>query len=62
MRGEDSRRIRADREFEPRKLREVHFDVLIALTARNHDARFITGNRSDFELIREYRKFELEVW
>jgi predicted nucleic acid-binding protein len=36
--------------------------VLIALTARSYGARLITSNRVDFELIREYREFELEVW
>jgi predicted nucleic acid-binding protein len=55
-------RIQADRGFEPRKLRELHFDVLIALTARSYGAKLITSNRADFELIREYRDFELEVW
>ncbi len=25
-------------------------------------ARLITPNRADFELIREYRDFKLEVW
>ena len=55
-------RIQADRGFEPHKLRELHFDVLIALTARSYGAKLITSNRTDFELIREYRDFELEVW
>jgi predicted nucleic acid-binding protein len=55
-------RIQADHGFEPKKLRDLHFDVLIALTARAHGARVITSNRADFELIREYRVFELEVW
>lgn len=54
--------IRDDHGFEPRKLRELHFDVLIALTARSNGARLITSNRADFELIRSYREFELEVW
>jgi predicted nucleic acid-binding protein len=36
--------------------------VLIALTARTSGARLITPNRADFELIREYRDFKLEVW
>jgi predicted nucleic acid-binding protein len=48
--------------FEPKKLRELHFDLLIALTARAHGARLITSNRADFELIRKYRGFVLEVW
>jgi predicted nucleic acid-binding protein len=55
-------RIQADRGLEPHKLRELHFDVLIALTARSHGAKVITSNRADFELIREYRDFELEIW
>jgi predicted nucleic acid-binding protein len=55
-------KIQRDRGFEPRKLRELHFDVLIALTARSNGAKVITSNRADFELIREYRAFELEIW
>ncbi len=48
--------------FTPNKLRDLHFDVLIALTARSHGARVITANRADFEMIQRYRKFELELW
>jgi predicted nucleic acid-binding protein len=55
-------KIRADKGYSPDKLRDLHFDVLIALTARTHRARLITSNRGDFEMIREYRTFELEVW
>ena len=55
-------KIFADKGYEPKKLRDLHFDVLIALTARSHGAKLITSNRADFELIREYREFELEVW
>jgi predicted nucleic acid-binding protein len=55
-------RIQGEKGFEPRKLRDLHFDVLIALTVRSHGARLITSNRADFELIREYREFQLEVW
>lgn len=54
--------MRADFGFMAEKLRDLHFDVLIALTARAHGARVITSNRSDFDLIRRYRKFELEIW
>ncbi len=60
--GELLGRIRADRGLSPERLRALHFDVLIALTARAHGARLITGNRSDFELIQGYRDFALEVW
>ena len=55
-------RINADKGFTPEKLRDLHFDVLIALTARSHGARLITSNRVDFELIHHYRKFRMEVW
>lgn len=54
--------IHDDKGLQPAKLRDVHFDVLIALTARAHGARLITTNRADFEMIREYRDFKLEVW
>lgn len=55
-------RIRADKGFSPEKLRDLHFDVLIALTARSYGARLITSNRADFELIRGYREFQHEIW
>jgi predicted nucleic acid-binding protein len=60
--GQILAKIRTDQGFEPAKLRELHFDVLIALTARSNGARLITSNRADFELIRDYRYFKLEVW
>ncbi|MFZ0318613.1 MAG: type II toxin-antitoxin system VapC family toxin [Candidatus Sulfotelmatobacter sp.] len=60
--GEILSRIRADYGFEPHKLRGLHFDVLIAVTARSHGARIITTNRADFELIGRYRPIKLEVW
>jgi predicted nucleic acid-binding protein len=60
--GEILASIRADRRYPAHKLRDLHFDVLIALTARSHGARLITSNRSDFEMIHTYRKFELEIW
>jgi predicted nucleic acid-binding protein len=60
--GEILARIRTDRGFAPAKLRDLHFDVLIALTARSHGARLITTNRTDFELINRYREIKLEVW
>jgi predicted nucleic acid-binding protein len=60
--GEILARIRADRGYTSHKLRDLHFDVLIALTARSHGARLITSNRADFEMIHTYRKFQLEIW
>jgi predicted nucleic acid-binding protein len=55
-------KMRSDSGFDVHRMRELHFDVLIALTARTHGARLITSNRADFELIRKYREFGLEVW
>ncbi|MGH9655598.1 MAG: type II toxin-antitoxin system VapC family toxin, partial [Bryobacteraceae bacterium] len=55
-------KIYADKGITPAKLRDLHFDVLIALTARSHGARLITSNRSDFELINHYRKVQFEIW
>jgi predicted nucleic acid-binding protein len=55
-------KMHADHGFMPAKLRHLHFDVLIALTARSHGARLITSNRADFELISNYRKVQLEIW
>ena len=55
-------KVRADKGFSPEKLRDLHFDMLIALTARSYGARLITSNRADFELIRGYREFQHEIW
>lgn len=55
-------KIHTDRGFEPAKLRDLHFDVLIALTARTHGARLVTSNRVDFEMIASFRKLQLEIW
>jgi predicted nucleic acid-binding protein len=60
--GEILASIRADHGYAPAKLRDLHFDVLIALTARSYGARLLTTNRPDFELIQHYRKIRLEVW
>jgi predicted nucleic acid-binding protein len=60
--GQILAKIRTDKGFSPQKLRDLHFDVLIALTARSHGARLITSNRADFELVREYREFRDEIW
>ena len=55
-------KIRADLGFTPDKLRDLHFDVLIGLTARSHGALLITSDRTDFEIISSYRKLQLEIW
>ena len=55
-------KLRATRGFAPHKLRDLHFDVLIALTARSYGARLISTNRADFEMIHSVRKIRLEIW
>ncbi len=55
-------RMHEDKGFSPGKLRDLHFDVLIALSARNHGATVITSDKADFELIRHYKEFQLEIW
>jgi predicted nucleic acid-binding protein len=60
--GEILGKIRADRGLTADKLRDLHFDGLIALTARSHGACLITSNRADFEMVASYRKFQLEIW
>jgi predicted nucleic acid-binding protein len=60
--GEILGNIQADLGYTADKLHDLHFDVLIALTARSHGARLITSNGADFEMIHRYRKFQLEIW
>jgi predicted nucleic acid-binding protein len=60
--GEILAKVRADLGCVAHRLRDLHFDVLIALTARSHGARLITSNRADFEMINRYRKLKLEIW
>lgn len=60
--GQILAKVSADKGFTPDKLRDLHFDLLIGLTAHSHGARLITSNRSDFELISGYRRLLLEFW
>lgn len=60
--GQVLSRMYQDHGFNAQKLRDLHFDVLIALTARTCGGRVVTSNRVDFELILKYQKFNLELW
>jgi predicted nucleic acid-binding protein len=60
--GQILAKICSEHGYTPDKLRDLHFDVLIALTARSHGARLITSNRADFETIHRHCKFQLEIW
>ena len=55
-------RIAAAKGYDIQKTREVHFDVLIALTARRIGAHLITCNVGDFTAVREYMDFNLVCW
>lgn len=54
-------KINQDKGFSPEKLRELHFDLLIALTARNYGATIISSDK-DFQLIKSYKSFDLILW
>jgi predicted nucleic acid-binding protein len=54
--------IAAAKGYERRKIQEISFDTLIALTARSIGAALVTLNRQDFEDIQAYRHFRLVCW
>lgn len=60
--GEILQRLRQRHGFTAPKLRDLHFDALIALTARATGAVLITCNRDDFVLLQQEERFDLEVW
>jgi len=60
--GDIVARIARAKSYEKRKIQELSFDVLIALTARSIGATVITLNTGDFEDIRGYRRFRLLSW
>lgn len=60
--GEILAKLRERHGFDPRKLRDLHFDALIALTARAIGAVVITCNGDDFRMIRQHEAFDIEVW
>jgi predicted nucleic acid-binding protein len=55
-------RIATAKGYDIHKTRELHFDVLIALTARRIGAHLITCNVDDFAAIREHLNFNLVCW
>ena len=60
--GDIVARIATAKGYEKRKIQELSFDVLIALTAHSLGATVITLNTEDFEDIRRYRRFRLVSW
>jgi predicted nucleic acid-binding protein len=60
--GQILAKIHADRAFTTAQLRDLHFDVLIALIARSSGAHLATSNHPDFEMIGRQRNLQLEIW
>jgi predicted nucleic acid-binding protein len=60
--GEILERLRKRHGYDATKARDLHFDALIALTARAIGAVVITCNGKDFEVLRAEERFQLEVW
>jgi predicted nucleic acid-binding protein len=48
--------------YDIHKTRELHFDVLIALTARRIGAYLITSNAADFRAINRFLDYKLICW
>ncbi len=55
-------RIARAKGFDIYKTREIHFDVLIAMTARKTGACLITCDARDFTAIRQIMNFKLICW
>jgi predicted nucleic acid-binding protein len=55
-------RIATAKRYDVNKTREIHFDVLIALTARRIGAVVITSNSADFMAVRDFTAFKLLCW
>ena len=60
--GEVLAALRRAKGYEARKLRDLHFDTLTALTARAVGALVITCDGDDFREIQRFERFDLEVW
>jgi len=55
-------RLRRREHYEAAKLRDLAFDVLIALSARSIGASVITTNHADFRAIQRELSFHLLCW
>jgi predicted nucleic acid-binding protein len=55
-------RLAGRHSITPDTLRRLHFDLLIALTARSIGATVVTTDRDHFELLRTELPFSLVVW
>lgn len=55
-------RIRKRKGYDTKKLRDLAFDSLIALSARDAGATLITCNREDFAEIAKYLAYKVIFW
>ena len=55
-------RLAVQHSLNPETLRRLHFDLLIALTARGIGAAVVTTDRDHFELLQTQVRFSLVVW
>lgn len=55
-------RVRRYKGYDANKLRELAFDVLIALSARDVGATVVTCNREDFAEIGKHISFKVLYW
>jgi predicted nucleic acid-binding protein len=54
--------MRKREHYDANKIRELTFDVLIALAARSIGATLITSNETDFQAIHRHLSFGLLCW
>ncbi len=57
--GKVLNKILTSRRFESGKIQSLANDALIAMSARSVGAMVVTNNKKDFELIREFRPFDV---
>jgi predicted nucleic acid-binding protein len=60
--GDIVARLASAKNYEKRKIQELSFADLIALSAHSIGATVITLNQNDFEDIKRYRRFRLISW
>lgn len=56
------RRLNVRHALGPARLRALHFDALIALTARRHGALLVTADVTDFQLLQPEVGCRVEYW
>jgi predicted nucleic acid-binding protein len=60
--GEVTATLGQTNRYDSNELRELQFDVLIALSARSIGAYLVTCDADDFRVVKAIRDFKLIVW